>query len=110
MKDWNDLIRERSARKSAGAENPYPNDRRGLDDGRRIPPRGISGGLAGCVDIAGRVVASAIFGKAAFVVIADRTGCRLLRKDKVRSTTFPGNRCRGHRVVRGDLFITRTGG
>ena len=64
MKDWNDLIRERSAKKrSAGAEGtPTRTTRRWLDDGDACTRRGrINGGARGIrVDIAGRVVASAI--------------------------------------------------
>ena len=122
--DWNDLIRERirkgeEIRNSGG--NPYPNDQKvGWTTAAACrAAEGLSGDeLAGKkirVDIAGRIVASRGFGKAAFVVIADRTGKlqAYVRKDKVGSeaydlflkTTEVGDIA----WCEGTLFITRTG-
>ncbi|MBI5419420.1 MAG: lysine--tRNA ligase [Deltaproteobacteria bacterium] len=122
--DWNELIRERirkadEIRRNGGT--PYPNDRKvgwTTEMARRAAgdksPEELSREEIR-VDIAGRIVASRNFGKAAFVVLADRTG-RLqayIRKDKVGDreydlflkTTDVGDIV----WVEGPLFITRTG-
>jgi lysyl-tRNA synthetase class 2 len=122
--DWNDLIRERirkaeEARRS-GAD-PYPNDQKvgwttaaarlaaGESGAEELERKGIR------VDVAGRIVASRGFGKAAFVVIADRTGRMqaYIRKDRVGDeaySLFMKAADVGDIVwVEGTLFITRTG-
>jgi lysyl-tRNA synthetase class 2 len=122
--EWNDLIRDRvrkgeEIRKSG--IHPYPNDRKvgwttaaarraaeGSDPGD-LERKGIR------VDVAGRIVASRGFGKAAFVVIADRAG-RLqayLRRDKLGDeaySLFRSGTDVGDIVwVEGPLFLTKTG-
>ncbi|MEK6779272.1 MAG: lysine--tRNA ligase [Candidatus Deferrimicrobiota bacterium] len=122
--EWSELIRERIRKGEdirRGGGNPYANDQKvgwtaaaarkaagGLDPGE-LAARGIR------VDIAGRIVASRNFGKATFVVIADRSGSlqAYIRKDQVGEeaydrflkTTDVGDIA----WVRGPLFITRTG-
>jgi len=122
--DWNDLIRERirkaeEIRKSG--TSPYPNDQKvgwTAAAARQAAGERTAGELERTeirVDVAGRMVASRGFGKAAFVVIADRTG-RLqayIRKDKVGDeaySLFMKAADVGDIVwVEGLLFITRTG-
>jgi lysyl-tRNA synthetase class 2 len=122
--EWSELIRERIRKGEdirRGGGNPYANDQKvgwtaaaarkaagGLAPGE-LAARGIK------VDIAGRIVASRNFGKATFVVIADRSGSlqAYIRKDQVGEeaydlflkTTDVGDIA----WVRGPLFITRTG-
>ncbi|GAB4367762.1 MAG: lysine--tRNA ligase [Deltaproteobacteria bacterium] len=122
--EWNDLVHER-IRKAEGIRlrggNPYPNDQRvgwtasaarnaadgkSGDDLEQRPVR---------VDIAGRILAIRNFGKAAFLLLADRTG-RLqayLKRDRIGPEAFAGFRESvdiGDIVwVEGHLFITRTG-
>jgi len=122
--EWNDLVRERmrkadEVRRRGG--NPYPNDQRvgwTTADAKRIAEGKEAKDLERegiRVDIAGRVVAARHFGKAAFLVIADRTG-RLqayLKQDEIteeeyrrfRETTDVGDIV----WVEGPLFLTRTG-
>jgi lysyl-tRNA synthetase class 2 len=122
--DWNDLIRERIRKadeaRSSGAD-PYPNDQR---VGWTTAAARLAAGESGAeelekkrirVDVAGRIVASRGFGKAAFVVIADRAG-RLqayLRKDRLGDdaySLFVKSVDVGDIVwVEGQLFMTRTG-
>jgi lysyl-tRNA synthetase class 2 len=121
--DWNDLIHERirkaeEARKSG--TDPYPNDQKvgwttaaarraaGELGAEELERKGIR------VDVAGRIVAARNFGKATFVVIADRAG-RLqayIRKDRVGDdaySLFMKATDVGDIVwVEGLLFITRT--
>ena len=121
--DWNDLIHERirkaeEARKSG--TDPYPNDQKvgwttaaarraaGELGAEELERKGIR------VDVAGRIVAARNFGKATFVVIADRAG-RLqayIRKDRVGDeaySLFKKATDVGDIVwVEGLLFITRT--
>lgn len=122
--EWNDLVHDRIRKGEEirnGGGNPYPNDqkvgwtaaaaRRAAEgiDGGELAKKGIR------VDVAGRIVASRNFGKAAFVSIADRTGSlqAYVRKDKVgeeaydlfRKTTDVGDIA----WCEGTLFITRTG-
>jgi lysyl-tRNA synthetase class 2 len=122
--EWNDLILERirtceEIRRSG--INPYPNDQKvgwttaearkaaGETGAEELEKKGIR------VDVAGRIVAARNFGKATFVVLADRAG-RLqayLRKDKVGDEAYSLFRKAtdvGDIVwVEGPLFITRTG-
>ncbi len=122
--EWNDIVRDRmrkadEIRQRGGT--PYPNDQRvgwtaararAAADGRsgddlaREPVR---------VDLAGRIVAARHFGKAAFVVVADRSG-RLqayLKKDRLGDEAYATFRDAvdvGDIVwVEGPLFVTRTG-
>jgi len=122
--EWNDLVRERmrkadEVRHRGG--NPYPNDQRvgwTTADAKRIAEGKEAKDLEReriRVDIAGRVVAARHFGKAAFLVIADRTG-RLqayLKQDKITEEEYLRFREAtdfGDIVwVEGPLFITRTG-
>ncbi len=121
--EWNDLIHERirkaeEARKSG--TDPYPNDQKvgwttaaarraaGEMGAEELERKGIR------VDVAGRIVAARNFGKATFVVIADRAG-RLqayIRKDRVGDeaySLFMKATDVGDIVwVEGLLFITRT--
>jgi lysyl-tRNA synthetase class 2 len=122
--EWNDLVHDRIRKGEEirnGGGNPYPNDqkvgwtaaaaRRAAEGiaGEELAKKGIR------VDVAGRIVASRNFGKAAFVSIADRTGSlqAYVRKDKVgeeayelfRKTTDVGDIA----WCEGTLFITRTG-
>ncbi|MBI5575868.1 MAG: lysine--tRNA ligase [Deltaproteobacteria bacterium] len=122
--EWNELVRDRIRKgeeiRAAGG-NPYPNDQKvgWTAAAARAAAEGLSvealaeKGIR--VDIAGRVLASRNFGKAAFISIADRTGNlqAYLRKDKL------GEEAYGHfrnTVDVGDiawcdgtLFITKTG-
>jgi lysyl-tRNA synthetase class 2 len=122
--EWNDLVRERIRKADEvrrGGENPYPNDQRvgWTAAAAKQAAEGREGeDLAKAqiqVDIAGRIVAARHFGKAVFLVIADRTG-RLqayLRQDRIgeeaysrfRDTTDIGDIV----WVEGFLFLTRTG-
>lgn len=122
--DWNELVRERlrkaeEIRREGG--DPYPNDQRvgwtaagareaaagkAEEDLRRFPV---------VVDVAGRIVAARHFGKAAFLVLADRTGRiqAYLKKDRLGEGVF-GRFLRTVDVgdfawVKGALFVTRTG-
>ena len=122
--EWNDLVRERmrkadEVRRRGG--NPYPNDQRvrcTTADAKRIAEGKDAGDLEredARVDIAGRIVAARHFGKAAFLVIADRAG-RLqayLTQDKIGEAEYKRFRDTadiGDIVwVEGPLFITRTG-
>lgn len=122
--DWNDLIRDRIRKadelREAGTA-PYPNDQKvgwttaaareaaGEKSAEDLERAGIR------VDVAGRMVASRSFGKAAFAVVADRAG-RLqayIRKDKLGEdaySIFLKSADVGDIVwVEGPLFITRTG-
>ena len=122
--DRNDLILDRIRKAGEirqSGTNPYPNGRKvgsTTADARRAageknPEELERAGIR--VDIAGRIVAERNFGKATFVVIADRAG-RLqayLRKDKVGEEAYSLFR-KGVDVgdivwVEGPLFITRTG-
>jgi len=122
--DGNDIVRDRLAKARAirlEGGDPYPNDQkvgwtaarareaaagRSPDDLAREPVE---------VDVAGRIMAARRFGKAAFIVLADRTG-RLqahLRVDRLGEETF-GRFLRTVDVgdiawVAGPLFVTRTG-
>jgi lysyl-tRNA synthetase class 2 len=122
--EWNDLVRERMRKAEEvrrRGENPYPNDQRvgwTTADAKRAAEGKEGEDLAKeeiRVDIAGRVVAARHFGKAVFLVIADRSG-RLqayLTQDRIGEEGY--NRFRettdiGDIVwVEGPLFITRTG-
>ncbi len=122
--EWNELVRERIRKAEAirsGGGNPYPNDQRvgWTADGARRAAEGKSDAELAKdpvrVDIAGRILAIRSFGKAAFLLIADRTG-RLqayLKRDGVGPEAFDGFRESadvGDIVwVEGPLFITRTG-
>ncbi|MGE5189826.1 MAG: lysine--tRNA ligase [Gemmatimonadota bacterium] len=102
-------------------ENPYPNDQRvGWTSAQA---RAAAAGRAADalareairVDVAGRIVAARHFGKAAFVVLADRAGRiqAYLRKDRLGDEAY-GRFAGGVDVgdiawVEGPLFITRTG-
>ena len=122
--EWNDLVHDRIRKGEEirnGGGNPYPNDQKvgWTASAARRAAEGIDGGELAKkgirVDIAGRIVASRNFGKAAFVSIADRTGSlqAYVRKDKVgeeaydlfRKTTDVGDIA----WCEGTLFITRTG-
>ena len=122
--EWNDLVRDRMRKADeirARGDNPYPNDQRvGWTTARaRAAAEGKTGdelALAAVrVDVAGRIVAARHFGKAAFLVIADRAG-RLqayLKKDRLGEEAY-GRFMSGVDVgdivwVEGALFITRTG-
>jgi lysyl-tRNA synthetase class 2 len=122
--DWNEIVRDR-IRKSeeirGNGGNPYPNDQKvgwttaearraaaGLE-AEEIARRKIR------VDIAGRIVAERGFGKASFVVIADRSG-RLqayVRKDRVGEEAYAlfakSSDVGDIAWVEGTLFVTRTG-
>ncbi len=122
--EWNDLIRERIRKgeeiRQAGGD-PYANDQK--VGWTAASARNAATGLAPeelaakgiRVDIAGRILASRNFGKATFVVIADRSGSlqAYVRKDRVGEeaydrflkTTDVGDIA----WVEGTLFITRTG-
>jgi lysyl-tRNA synthetase class 2 len=103
--EWNDLVRERMRKADEvrrRGDNPYPK-------GEALAREEIR------VDIAGRIVAARHFGKAAFLVVADRAG-RLqayLKEDRIgeaeyarfRDTTDIGDIV----WVEGPLFLTRTG-
>jgi len=122
--EWNDLVRERMRKADEARRrgvNPYPNDQRvGWTTAEAKQAAAGKGGedLAReqiRVDIAGRIVAARHFGKALFLVIADRAG-RLqayLKQDRIgeeeysrfRDTTDIGDIV----WVEGPLFITRTG-
>jgi lysyl-tRNA synthetase class 2 len=122
--EWNDLVRERMRKADEARRrgvNPYPNDQRvGWTTADAKQAAAGKGGedLARAqirVDIAGRIVAARHFGKALFLVIADRAG-RLqayLKQDQIgeegysrfRDTTDIGDIV----WVEGPLFITRTG-
>ncbi|HZW36498.1 MAG TPA: amino acid--tRNA ligase-related protein, partial [Candidatus Deferrimicrobiaceae bacterium] len=122
--DWNDLVRDRIRKAEemrASGINPYPNDRKAgwttaaarEASGEKSPEELERAAIR--VDIAGRMVASRSFGKAAFVVVSDRAG-RLqayIRKDKVGEeaySLFVKSADVGDIVwVEGALFITRTG-
>jgi lysyl-tRNA synthetase class 2 len=122
--EWNDLIRDRVRKGEeirARGVHPYPNDRK--VGWTTAAARQAASGTAPAdleqkgirVDVAGRIVASRGFGKASFVVIADRTG-RLqayLRKDKVGDEAFSlflsGTDIGDFVWVEGPLFLTRTG-
>ncbi len=122
--EWNDLVRDRMRKADeirARGDNPYPNDQRvGWTTARaRAAAEGKTGdelGLAAVrVDVAGRIVAARHFGKAAFLVVADRAG-RLqayLKKDRLGEEAyerFMNGVDVGDIVwVEGALFITRTG-
>ncbi|HSL91701.1 MAG TPA: amino acid--tRNA ligase-related protein, partial [Candidatus Limnocylindrales bacterium] len=122
--DWNDLVRDRIRKAQEIRErgiNPYPNDRKvgWTTAAAREAARGKSAEeleqASIRVDVAGRIVAERNFGKATFVVIADRAG-RLqayLRKDKVGEEAYSLFRKAtdvGDIVwVEGPLFLTRTG-
>jgi lysyl-tRNA synthetase, class II len=122
--EWNELVRERirkaEALRRSGAD-PYPNDQRvgwtaagareaaGGKTDERLEREEIR------VDVAGRIVAMRNFGKAAFMVLADRTGRiqAYVKRDGVgaeayarfRETTDVGDIA----WVEGRLFVTRTG-
>jgi len=122
--EWNDLVRERIRKAEEirrHGDNPYPNDQRvgwTTADAKRAAEGKQGEDLAKehlRVDVAGRVVAARHFGKAVFLVIADRAG-RLqayLTRDRIggekfdrfRETTDVGDFV----WVDGPLFITRTG-
>ncbi len=122
--EWNDLVRERirkadEVRRRGG--NPYPNDQRvgWTTERAQRAAEGKSGeeleGEGIRVDIAGRIVAARHFGKAAFLVIADRCG-RLqayLKQDSLGEESyrqFQDTTDIGDIVwVEGPLFLTRTG-
>ena len=121
---WNDLMKERflkiGALREAG-RNPWPNDQkvgwtnaqaRAAAAGRT--PEDLAANRIR-VDVAGRVVGFRRFGKAAFLVLSDRTG-RLqayLRKDRLGDAPydlFLKTVDAGDIVwTEGTLFITRTG-
>ncbi|MDA8121126.1 MAG: lysine--tRNA ligase [Deltaproteobacteria bacterium] len=122
--EWNDLIRDRIRKGDEirrGGGDPYPNDQKvgwTTEAARKAagalgPEELAASGIR--VDIAGRIVASRGFGKAAFVVVADRTGSlqAYIRKDRLGEeeydrflrTTDVGDIA----WVQGTLFITRTG-
>ncbi|PWB66359.1 MAG: lysine--tRNA ligase [Deltaproteobacteria bacterium] len=122
--DWNDLVRDRIRKAEelrASGINPYPNDRKAgwttaaarAAAGEKSPEELEQAAVR--VDVAGRMVASRSFGKAAFVVVSDRAG-RLqayIRRDKVGEdaySLFVKSVDVGDIVwVEGTLFITRTG-
>ncbi len=122
--EWNDLVRERIRKADEirrRGEHPYPNDQRvGWTAERAVrAAEGRTGEElerdAIRVDIAGRIVATRHFGKAAFLVIADRSG-RLqayFRQDVLGEEAYARFRDLldvGDIVwVEGTLFITRTG-
>ena len=122
--EWNDLVRDRMRKADEIRErggNPYPNDQRvGWTTVRaRAAAEGKSGDAlareAIRVDVAGRIVAARHFGKAAFLVVSDRSG-RLqayLKKDRLGDDAY-GQFMSGVDVgdivwVEGPLFVTRTG-
>ncbi len=122
--EWNDIVRDRMKKADGIRErggNPYPNDQRvGWTTARaRAAADGRSGDDLARepvrVDVAGRIVAARHFGKAAFVVVTDRTG-RLqayLKKDRLGDEAY-GLFRDGADVgdiiwVEGPLFVTRTG-
>ncbi|MGE5662866.1 MAG: lysine--tRNA ligase, partial [Deltaproteobacteria bacterium] len=105
----------------ARGDNPYPNDQRvGWTTGRaRAAAEGKAPDAlakeAIRVDVAGRIVAARHFGKAAFVVLADRAGRiqAYLKKDRLGDEAY-GRFLSGVDVgdiawVEGPLFVTRTG-
>jgi lysyl-tRNA synthetase class 2 len=122
--EWNDLVRERMRKADEvrrSGDNPYPNDQRvGWTTAGAMQAAEGKGGedLARekiRVDIAGRIVAARHFGKAAFLVVADRAG-RLqayLKEENVGEAEYARFRDItdiGDIVwVEGPLFITRTG-
>ncbi len=122
--EWNELVRERirkADRIRQLGENPYPNDQRvgGTTGTARRAAEGRSGEDLERepvrVDLAGRVVASRHFGKAAFLVLSDREGRiqAYLRKDRLGEEAF-GRFLETTDVgdivwVEGPLFVTRTG-
>jgi lysyl-tRNA synthetase, class II len=122
--EWNELMRERQRKAEAlrrAGEDPYPNDRKvgsTSADVRRAAEGKAAEELAReriRADVAGRIVAARHFGKAAFLVIADRAGRiqSYLRKDvlgdevfeRFRETTDLGDIA----WVEGTVFVTRTG-
>ncbi len=122
--DWNDIVRERIRKLEeirGNGGNPFPNDQRvgwTTAEARRaageLKPEELAGKKVR-VDVAGRIVAERGFGKAAFIVIADREG-RLqayVRKDRVGEEAY-AHFTRSVDVgdiawVEGTLFVTRTG-
>ena len=122
--EWNDLVRERMRKADEARRrgvNPYPNDQRvGWTTAEAKRAAAGKGGedLAReqiRVDIAGRIVAARHFGKALFLVVADRAG-RLqayLKQDQIGEegySRFQDTTDIGDIVwVEGPLFITRTG-
>lgn len=122
--EWNELVRERIRKAEAIRENggnPYPNDQRvgwtcaaarnaaANRDGAELEREPVR------VDIAGRILAIRNFGKAAFLVLSDRTG-RLqayLKRDGIGPEAFDRFRETADvgdiAWVEGPLFITRTG-
>ena len=121
---WNDLMKERFLKigaMKAGGRNPWPNDQApGWTNARaRAAAKGRDPEeLAATpirVDVAGRVMGLRRFGKAAFLVLSDRTG-RLqayLKKDHLGEEAydlFLKSVDAGDIVwVEGPLFLTRTG-
>ncbi len=122
--EWNELVRDRMRKADAirgRGRDPYPNDQRvgwtaararAAADGKSAEELARE---AVRVDVAGRIVAARHFGKAAFVVVADRTG-RLqayLKKDRLGDeayASFANDVDVGDIVwVEGPLFVTRTG-
>jgi lysyl-tRNA synthetase, class II len=122
--EWNELMRERqrkaeALRRSGG--NPYPNDQKvgftSADVHRaaagKAPEEIAREGIR--ADVAGRIVAARHFGKAAFLVIADRAGRiqSYLRKDVLGDGVFEGFRettdIGDIAWVAGTVFVTKTG-
>ena len=119
--EWNDLVRERMRKADEvrrRGRNPYTNDQQvggttadaiRAAEGKDLEKEEIR------VDIAGRVVAARNFGKAAFLVIADRAGKLqvYLKRDRIGEeeyTLFRETMDIGDIVwVEGPLFLTRTG-
>jgi lysyl-tRNA synthetase class 2 len=119
--EWNDLVRERIRKADEvrrRGRNPYTNDQRvgwttagaiRAAEGKDLAKEKIR------VDIAGRVVAQRNFGKAAFLVIADRAGelQAYLKRDGIGEEEYALFRETidiGDIVwVEGPLFLTRTG-
>jgi len=119
--EWNDLVRERMRKADEvrrRGRNPYTNDQQvggttadaiRAAEGKDLAKEEIR------VDIAGRVVAARNFGKAAFLVIADRAGKLqvYLKRDGIGEeeyTLFRETMDIGDIVwVEGPLFLTRTG-
>ena len=121
---WNDLMKERFLKIGAlrsGGRNPWPNDQapgwtnagaRAAAEGRS-PEELVARPIR--VDVAGRVMGLRRFGKAAFLVLSDRSG-RLqayLKKDHLGEEAydlFLKSVDAGDIVwVDGPLFLTRTG-